>query len=75
MSRELVDLSVLPIDVGFDLRAAGVTVAVPADTHSAAYDDAGVERVVRGTADEIVVALEAAGYTCVLVGSREPRII
>lgn len=75
MSRELVDLSVLPIDVGFDLRAANVTIAVPADTRSAAYDHGGVECVVHGTADEIVEALTAAGYTCVLVGAREPRII
>lgn len=68
MSREVVDLSVLPIDVGFDLRLHKIAVTVPADTRSAAYDDRGTERIVRGSPAEIAAALTAAGYECVLVG-------
>lgn len=62
MSRERVDLSVLPIDVGFDLRLHDMVVAVPASATSAAYDSNGEERVVRGTVDQVVAALQAAGY-------------
>lgn len=74
MSRAQVDLSVLPIDVGFDLRLHGILVSVPADTTSAAYDDAGIERTVRGTPEQIVAALQSAGYECVLATARAPRI-
>lgn len=62
MSREPVDLSVLPIDVGFDVRLHSIIVEVPADTTSAAYDLRGKERIIRGTVAEIVSALTAAGY-------------
>lgn len=62
MSRERVDLSVLPIDVGFDLRRHDMAVAVPASTTSAAYDLNGAERVVRGTVQQVVADLQAAGY-------------
>lgn len=62
MSKERVDLSVLPIDVGFDVRRHGMVVSIARDTHSAAYDADGVERIVRGDLDTIVAALTAAGY-------------
>jgi|GEM_PF-5599602 len=70
----MVDLSVLPIDVGFDLRLHKIAVTVAADMRSAAYDDSGVERIVRGTAEEIITTLTSAGYECVLVAGRKSRI-
>lgn len=66
MSREIVDLSVLPIDVGFDLRVQSIAVSISADTRSAAYDVDGEEHIIRGSIAQIVRALESAGYTCVV---------
>lgn len=73
MSRAPVDISVLPIDVGFDLRAHDMPIGVQPGTRSAAYDDAGEERTIVGTTAEVVAALEAAGYTCVTVVDTEVR--
>ena len=69
MSSEPVDLSVLPIDVGFDLRIQGMPVIVPTSTASAAYDMDGSEQIVRGTVDEVAAALRSAGYEVVIEAS------
>ena len=75
MSLEIVDLSVLPIDVGFDLRLHKIAVTVPADTRSAAYDANGTERTVRGSTAEIVAALTSAGYECTIVAGSDPALV
>jgi len=62
VSSEHVDLSVLPIGVGFDLRVAGIAIMIPATTRSVAYDLDGEEQIMRGTTTDIVTALRRAGY-------------
>ena len=67
-----VDLSVTPLDVGFDVRLHSIAVSVPASTRSAAYDHGGETRTVCGTLDEIIAALTAAGYDCLVTDERTP---
>ena len=57
------DLSLTPIDVGFDLRRHGMVAIVPAATRSVAYDVVGERRIVTGDLPTIRRALEEAGYT------------
>ncbi len=63
---EHTDLSVTPIDIGFDLRLHDITVSVSAATRSVAYDLRGETKIVRGDVATIVKALTDAGYTCVV---------
>lgn len=68
---EPVDLSLLPIDVGFDiLLHPEMDIAVPPDTRSAAYLEHGHRRVVRGELEDVVAALRAAGYSVRTDGPR-----
>lgn len=55
----------LPIDVGFDARTIGQTVALPDDLgDGVGYEDAdGTPCVVTGTRDEVIEVLRAAGYS------------
>lgn len=56
------DYSYTPLDVGFDLRKHDMTIDLAIDAQAVQYDDAGTTRIVRGSRQEIVAALEAAGY-------------
>lgn len=69
MSSQRVDLTVLPIDVGFDLRLLDYVVEVAPDTKSAAYDVDGKERIVRGDLAAILAALHDAGYKTQVPGA------
>lgn len=57
------DYSYLPIDVGFDLRRhPHLLIELPADARTVAYDLLGKTTLVTGTREEIVTAMEKAGY-------------
>lgn len=53
-----------PIDIGFDPRAHGMAVDLPADATSVRYRERGTDalRVVNGPRAALVTALEAEGY-------------
>lgn len=62
-------VSLLPIDVGFDLRPAGIAVDLSRhDTTAVKYlDGAGNEQTVGGSKTRIAGTLIDAGYQCVIV--------
>lgn len=66
MSREPVDLSLIPIDLGFDPRATEIAVYVAPETTSVAYDVRGREVILRASHHAICAALERAGYAVVI---------
>ncbi len=56
-------VSLLPIDVGFDVRATGHTVAVDDDVRSVEYEDLdGNPQTVSGSTSRIRGTLTDAGY-------------
>lgn len=65
------DLRLSPLDVGFDVRLHDMTVEVPEDVESAGYEEGGETWLIEGTREEIVEALEKAGYTISLLKGRE----
>jgi hypothetical protein len=67
MSSQPVDVTLMPIDIGFDPRATGIAVYLPPDTRSVAYPDPeGAEVILRASHDRIRAALERAGYEVVV---------
>jgi len=56
------DLSLAPIDCGFDPRVHGMRCAVPETATRVGYEREGEARIVSGTIDEIADELRAAGY-------------
>lgn len=60
--------SVLPIDIGFDVRDALQRVVLPPNMDfdspkgGVGYDDRGTPKLVRGTRQAVIDALESAGY-------------
>jgi hypothetical protein len=56
------DLRLAPIDVGFDLRLHGIEVKLPDHFGSVGIEDAGDVYLVKGTKEEMVAAIVAAGY-------------
>ena len=67
-----IEVRLAPIDVGFDLRANGMVASIPSDTKIASYEYEGVRYVVEGTSDEVIEALESAGYDAREVHKLEP---
>lgn len=62
------DLSVHPIDVGFDVRLQGMVVAVPRDTRRAVYlHSDGEPYLVEGPVGVVCAALHDAGYETQIV--------
>jgi len=57
------DVRVDPLEVGFDLRKHKIAVRVLPDVKSAQFERGGRIWRVEGTRDEIISALERAGYT------------
>ena len=57
------DLSLAPIDCGFDPRAHDMLCTVPASARRVGYERDGEPRVIDGTLDEIVAELRDAGYS------------
>lgn len=57
------DLDLTPLSAGFDPRVHGMVCALPATARRVRYDADGETREVSGTTEQIVAALEAAGYT------------
>ena len=60
------DLSLAPIDCGFDPRAQGMACNVPISAKRVGYERDGEARIVSGTIDEIAAELRAAGYKITL---------
>jgi len=59
------ELRLSPLDVGFDLRAAGQPVALPASFRSVGLEDRGEVYLIEGTRAEMIAAILAAGYEVV----------
>ena len=56
-------ISVLPLDVGFDIRKLGVAVRLPSDCDGVTYlTKAGNIRTVHGDANKITRTLQVNGY-------------
>ena len=55
-------LSLLPLDVGFSVRAAGLTVLLPAAATAIRYRWFRADRVATGTAEQIARQLVRAGF-------------
>lgn len=60
-----VDVSLAPIDVGFDPRVHEMLCTIPASAQRVRYERPGEMhiRIAEGTTDEIVAELTAAGYS------------
>ncbi len=59
-------VSLLPLDVGFDLRAHDMPVNLPEGVQEVAYlNQAGEEEIASGSRDEIARRLMQAGYKVV----------
>jgi len=56
-----IDVSYTPQDVGFDLRRHDLTITL-GKARAVRYMLGNEERVVRGSAEEVLTALHAAGY-------------
>lgn len=56
------DLSLAPIDCGFDPRVQEMICAVPKTATRVGYERDGEARIVSGTIDEVATELRAAGY-------------
>lgn len=56
------DLSLAPIDIGFDPRLHGMECALPTTARRVGYECGGRAAIVTGTTDEIAAELRAAGY-------------
>lgn len=67
--------SLLPLDVGFCVRRAGLTVLLPADARAVRYRWWRADRVATGPAESVAAALRRAGYRVrvVLTGPLEFR--
>jgi len=64
-----VRITLLPLDVGFDVRVHGMPVHIPAGVDEVDYlDGEGKERTARGDSRSIVKELESFGYSAVYVG-------
>ncbi len=57
------DLRLCALDVGFDLRAIGTAIKLPAEFSSVGLDDEGETYLIEGSRDEMVAAILRAGYT------------
>lgn len=63
VSTRPVDLSLLPIDVGFDLRLHDMLVELPREARTVAYVDGdGDERIAQGDTKTLAAILRSAGY-------------
>jgi hypothetical protein len=60
-----VDLSLMPMDVGFDLKLHDTSVVIPPGTKSVKYFWEHAEVILRGSREQIVEALKFAGYKVV----------
>jgi hypothetical protein len=65
------DLDVTPLSVGFDLRAQGMAVALPAGTRVVRFDRGGAAHTAIGDRATLRAALTAAGYTLEAEPDRE----
>jgi len=61
-NRQITDLDVTPLSVGFDLRVQHLAVVLPPEARSVRYDEHGETTTATGTTEELTACLEAAGY-------------
>jgi len=62
---QLGELRLCAIDVGYELRAQGITVNIPAKFSSVGLDLDGEQWLIEGTREEMVQAIRDAGYTVI----------
>lgn len=68
------DLRLAPIDVGFDLRAAGHTVMIPERPFaSVGLEQDGETWLIEGEREELIQAIKDAGYEVRLPRYDDPR--
>ncbi len=57
------EVRLTPLDVGFDVRRTRLKVRLPAEFASAGIDIRGQTYLIEGTRDEMVQAIQQAGYS------------